>query len=179
MSEYAVASRSVNVKVVENATEWQMCVAVRAAAFIGRVGDSFEIEFLDGMDFAATHLLALNAGQPVGSMRLRYHGSAAIFERFAVVGAGPQAVAVLGGLTRAAFRLAEAKRYAFAVGFAAPRLVAWWRRQGGLPVSDTPLSIGNEQYYPIAKKLAAYQDGITLPAISELIKPDRDWLSGL
>jgi hypothetical protein len=178
MYDQDIGRKAVTVKVVENATEWQMCVAVRAAAFIGRVGDSFEIEFLDGMDFASTHLLALSDGQPVGSMRLRYHGSAAIFERFAVVGAGPQAVAVLSGLTRAAFRLADAKRYAFAVGFAAPRLLPWWRRQGGQPITDIPLSIGNEKYYPIAKKLTAYTDGATLPAISELMKPDRDWLSG-
>ncbi len=171
-------ARNVMVKVVENATEWQMCVAVRAAAFIGRVGDSFEVEFQDGMDFSSTHLIALMQGQPVGSMRLRYHGSAAIFERFAVIGAGPKAVAVLGGLTRAAFKLAEAKRYAFAVGFAAPKLLGWWRRQGGEQVGETPLSIGSEQYYPIAKKLSAFHEGIELPAMSELMKPDRDWLVG-
>lgn len=58
------------IRTARDDTDRQLCFAIRTAVFVDEQGVAREAEF-DAYDAAATHLLALCADQPVGTMRWR------------------------------------------------------------------------------------------------------------
>jgi predicted GNAT family N-acyltransferase len=94
---------------VRSGAQLEQALAIRFAVFVEEQGVSEALE-IDGHDDAAQHLLALDDGEPLGTLRLRWleEGRAVKIERVAVLtrarGAG-----VGQALMRAALVLAEAK----------------------------------------------------------------------
>jgi predicted GNAT family N-acyltransferase len=94
------------IEVVEAAMRAQraQAFAIRRAVFVKEQGIGEALEF-DARDDGACHLLALRAGAPVGTLRLRFlEGGVAKIERVAVV-----AAARSGGVGQALLRAALAR----------------------------------------------------------------------
>ena len=71
ISKSGAVYHGVEVRLASTLDELVKCMNLRAAAFIGREGEPYHEEF-DGNDLStATHLLALENGVPVGTMRVR------------------------------------------------------------------------------------------------------------
>ena len=94
---------------VEAAThaQRQQAFAIRRAVFVVEQGGGEALEF-DARDDEACHLLALRAGAPVGTLRLRWlEGGVAKLERVAVM-AGARGAGIGQALLRAALARAAA-----------------------------------------------------------------------
>lgn len=82
----ANASRrsSLTVEVANTAEIVQMALCIRAAVFIAEDNCPYREEF-DGNDVFATHFVGFIDGEPAATMRVRYFGAVAKFERMAVL----------------------------------------------------------------------------------------------
>ena len=93
---------------VRSGEQLEQALAIRRAVFVDEQGVSEALE-IDGRDGDARHLLALRAGDPVGTLRLRWleGGRVAKIERVAVLARG-RGAGVGHALLDAALALAEA-----------------------------------------------------------------------
>ena len=62
---------NLDILIVSNEKEYAQAMAVRREVFVDELKIAENKEF-DGNDFGATHILALDNGVPVGTMRIRY-----------------------------------------------------------------------------------------------------------
>ncbi len=78
--------RMMQVLEVESAEELEHALAIRLAVFVDEQGVSRALE-IDGRDEVARHFLAIQGGEPVGTLRLRWleAGRVAKIERVAVL----------------------------------------------------------------------------------------------
>ena len=85
---YASADRHarpvVTIKLASTSDELLQCFALRSAVYIGEQQCPYWEEF-DGNDFTATHLILYVDGEPASSMRLRWFGTFAKFERAVIL----------------------------------------------------------------------------------------------
>jgi len=99
---------SIVVREARAEAEVEQALAIRRAVFVAEqgVGEALEI---DGLDPSARHLLALRAGRPVGTLRVRFleRGRIAKVERVAVLAAA-RGQNVGAALVEAALDLARA-----------------------------------------------------------------------
>lgn len=144
----------VEVRLASTLDELVKCMNLRAAAFIGREGEPYHEEF-DGNDLAtATHLLALDNGVPVGTMRVRIleapEGGVATWQRFASTPKGRLASKVLMALAEAARDYTIYKGVGCVVGEVADeRLLRFWQRFGFRRVNEPPVYYNGVAYHPI------------------------------
>ena len=77
------ASPAVEVRVARDEAEVEAAKDLRIRVFSGEQGISPRVE-IDGLDPAATHVIALRRGRVVGTCRVRYPGGRGKLERMAV-----------------------------------------------------------------------------------------------
>lgn len=142
------------IRLVTTMDELMQCFAVRSAAFLGREGEPYAEEF-DGNDMSgAAHLLALEKGVPVGTMRVRIlssgDGGVATWQRFASVPSGKLAMKVLRALAEAAADYTRYKQVDRVVGEVADeRLIRFWERFGFRRVDAPPVVYNGVRYQRI------------------------------
>lgn len=102
--------------------------ALRSIVYVGEQNCPYDEEF-DGNDFAgATHLLARVAGEPAGTMRMRWFAGFAKAERAAVRQCF-RGCDIAFALMDEALRLAARKGYSQVLGHVEPDLLRFWRRR--------------------------------------------------
>ena len=144
----------IEVRLVTTIDELMQCFSVRSAAFIGRESEPYAEEF-DGNDVSgAAHLLALDGGVPVGTMRVRIlasgDGGVATWQRFASVPSGKVGMKVLRALAEAAADYTRFKQVDRVVGEVADeRLIRFWERFGFRRTDDPPAVYNGVPYQRI------------------------------
>jgi predicted GNAT family N-acyltransferase len=142
-----------DVSIVTNANDFQACLAVRAAAFLAR-GEPYSEEY-DGNDLVcATHLLARQAEEPIGTMRIRILSGVAVWERLAVTPAAYRGVGVLNSLANTAMSYTQFKCCHEIIGGVSDlRLIRFWERRGFKKNNKTPVKYNETEYIQMGMKL--------------------------
>jgi len=147
---------SVTVTIASDANDLQACLAIRAAAFLAR-GEPYHEEY-DGNDLvSATHLLARQGPEPVGTMRIRIlsavNGGTVVWERLAVTSAAKRGVSVLNALADTAKHYTIFKGCRTAVGGVAdPRLIKYWHKRGFKETGKPPILYNGIKYIQMAQQ---------------------------
>lgn len=134
MARHAVGSNSINITVVSSHDEMQMIVAVRSLVFLGKPGWTYTHTF-DANDFCSTHLLATVAGEPAGTVRVRWFKDFARIERIAIREEF-RSLVLLNRIATAALRLCRHKGYELVGGLTYPDLIGFWGRHGAKPCGE-------------------------------------------
>ena len=168
---------SQEVAVARTLDDLMQVTVVRTLVYMANQDCPFAEEF-DGNDFSgATHLILRRAGEPVGTLRLRWFSGFAKLERVAVVerhrGTGADEA-----LVTEAFRIAAAKGYRRMIGHAQARLVPYWRRRFGaeLLAGGRSFIFSDHVYEPIEFALEPPNDALdtrTDPLV--LLRPEGAW----
>ena len=120
-----------SVAVASDFNEMTQAIAIRAAVYVGEKGWPFKEEW-DGNDFTATHLLGRVQGEAVGTLRIRYFGDVAKFERLAVLSNYRQKrygrMGVAFELVDYAIDFVQRKGFNRVYGHALAELVPFWNR---------------------------------------------------
>jgi len=159
------------ISIVTTASEYQACVAVRAAAFISR-GEPYSEEF-DGNDFVcATHLLATIDKEPVGTLRIRLlsadDGGVAVWERLAVAPAARRGPAIINSLANHARAYTLFKGCQTVIGAVAdPRLLAFWKKRGFVETGNPPVVYNNVSYKQVQLRLVPMSASVDLHDASQ------------
>lgn len=158
------------VSLVTDANDFQACIAVRAAAFISR-GEPYKEEY-DGNDFVcATHLLAKQKSEPVGTMRIRLltvdNGGVAVWERLAVSPVANRGIGVLNTLANTAMAYTQFKGcHKVLGGVADPRLMRFWKKRGFTEVDKPPVIYNETEYIQIMLELTPNSPKVDLQKAS-------------
>lgn len=171
-------SNALSVEVVSGLDQWLEAMSIRAMIYIGEQDYPYAEEF-DGGDLAgATHLIARNGGEPVGTCRIRWFADFAKLERVAVKRAC-RSGQVPRALWRAAAELAARKGYRLMLGHIERSLLPFWARAAGFEQregSDSYLLCGREFIEAVAE-LQAHPDAIGLNSPAALLLASESALS--
>lgn len=129
------SKKVIDVRVVSTDEERRMVAAVRSAVHLGESEGRYQDHF-DGNDYCSTLLLALEDGEPIGTMRCRWYAEFARFEKLAVRKPWRRLV-ILNAIVAAAARLSRQKGYSKVSGMALPEVVSFWVRKGGLTPGES------------------------------------------
>lgn len=172
------------IRLASSVDELIMCMNLRAAAFLGREGEPYHEEY-DGNDLSsAAHLLALDGGVPVGTMRIRIldaaDGGVATWQRFASIPTGRLAMKVLLALAEAARDYTIYKGVELVVGEVAdPRLIRFWERFGFRLLDEPPIYYNGAPFYPMAGRMDQRSAGETPRSSSVEAQAFYEWLKAL
>jgi hypothetical protein len=147
------SERDVTVRIATSIEDVIACQRIRSACFMS--GDEPEpyMEQFDGNDFsAATHLLALKSGVPVGTMRIRVlNGGAstdATWEKLAVLPGERGQLRILNALAKAAVQYSVFKGIETIHGLVRdPRIAKFWSRTVGGVITNAPPVVYEEREY--------------------------------
>lgn len=163
------------IRVASSVEDMMKVVAIRAAVFLSEQNCPYGEEF-DGNDFAATHLLACQGEEPIGTLRLRFFADFVKPERLAVLKRYRTSTCALD-LVRTGLELARRKGYRTAYGHAQKRLVSFWSRFGFRPMTKNyELVFSDHEYVEMKADLDPHPDPLTInspPLV--LIRPEGSW----
>jgi len=158
VSRNGAVYHGLEIRLASSVDELIMCMNLRAAAFLGREGEPYREEY-DGNDLSsAAHLLALDDGVPVGTMRVRIldaaDGGVATWQRFASIPTGRLATKILVALAEAARDYTIYKGIQTVVGEVADtRLIRFWERFGFRRVDEPPVYYNGVPFYPMRGRM--------------------------
>ncbi|MEO0786359.1 MAG: GNAT family N-acetyltransferase [Pseudomonadota bacterium] len=154
-----------SVRVVRDLADYQMAVAIRAAAFMSEQSCPFDEEY-DGNDLTATHLLAFQGDSPVATLRLRWFAGFGKVERVCVLKQwrGSEVIKVL---LAHAFEISARKGYRRMIAQIQARLWPVWSRMLNCSLREDRQSFSFSDY--------DYREiDIPLPAHPKALRPDTD-----
>lgn len=134
----------VTIKLASTSDELMQCFALRSAVYIGEQQCPYWEEF-DGNDFTATHLILYVDGEPASSMRLRWFGTFAKFER-AVILKRYRSMGLFIPFTQWAMEFARKKGYSRVYLHSQHRLWPIMERQGFRKVDDKVFHFSDHEY---------------------------------
>ena len=134
----------VTIKLASTSDELMQCFALRSAVYIGEQQCPYWEEF-DGNDFTATHLILYVDGEPASSMRLRWFGTFAKFER-AVILKRYRSMGLFIPFTQWAMEFARKKGYSRVYLHSQHRLWPIMERQGFKKVDDKVFHFSDHEY---------------------------------
>jgi predicted GNAT family N-acyltransferase len=137
-------NRSLAVRVVSNAEELMMCVAIRSAVFMAEQACPYAEEF-DGNDYTATHVIGFVDGAPAATIRLRWFADFVKAERTSILpmfrGSG-----IIKPVMAKVFELSAAKGYRRVYCHSQLRYVDLWAKFGFRPLNDTVFRFSDHEY---------------------------------
>lgn len=144
---------AITVRVASSIEDMIACHRIRSACFMsGEEPEPYSEQF-DGNDFsAATHLLAMRNGFPVGSMRIRIlnggEGTEATWEKLSVLPSERGPLKILNALSKAAINYSVFKGITTVRGLIRdPRVMKFWKRQvNGVMTNDPPAVYEGREY---------------------------------
>ena len=171
-----VCANAISVRIVHDLTDYLKVVSLRALVYMGEQACPYSEEF-DGCDLSGvTHLLAEEAGEPVGTLRLRWFADFVKIERVAVLPShrGRHAVRAL---MAHAVEIARRRGYRRALGYAQVRLLPFWRTLGFHPRPDRARFVfSDHEYQEVEGALLEHPNRITMDTSPlELLRPDGAW----
>lgn len=126
----ASSNWNIEVKLVMNAEEMAMAMAIRAAVFLGEEDNITYADEFDGNDFVATHFIAFINGDPAGVIRLRWFNGFASMERLGIR-KRYRSYKVFAALARKAIEHARRKGYHLITGHPRGDITKLWGRFSG------------------------------------------------
>jgi hypothetical protein len=173
---------AISVSVTRSFDEMIQAIAIRSAVYVGENGWSFSEDW-DGNDFTCTHMIARVAGEPAGSLRLRYFGDFVKAERLAVLAQfrtkryGGRGVAF--ELCDAGIEFCRRKGYTKFYGHSLEELVPFWSKIGrGMmrPLTDEIFDCNGKKVVPMAGDLPRTDDSLSLASgHMVLVRPEGEW----
>jgi len=166
----------VNTKIVHSFEEFMQIIAVRSAVYVGEERCPFSEEF-DGNDFSSTHILGTVAGEPAGSLRIRYFADFAKLERLAVR-SEHRGLAVAKDIVNYAIELCRTKGYSALYIHARIDKIEFWSQFGFSRMDTSSFSFSDYEYVEMRCTVTAHASPVTLgldPFV--LIRPEGQWES--
>lgn len=150
-------SNAIEARLVSSDDDMAMVRAIRAAVFLTLPGRRFREQF-DANDHAAVHVLVLHAGEPAGTLRLRFAAGMARFERMAIR-EEYRSPALFRALVNFSMDVCAAKGAAAVVGVSRGKALAFWRRFGA-EIAREPVQYLGESVYPLRYDLTKWRRGV-------------------
>ena len=166
---------TLSASVVATQDELAKAFAIRSAVFIAEQKCPYDEEF-DGNDFSATHVLGFVDGEPGGTMRVRWFGEFAKFERVCVLSRFRD-TELARSMMDLSFDLARRKGFRKAYGHAQSRLVPYWTKYGFKPIQkNTKLVFSDHEYVEMVRELDEHPEAITLASDPYVVlRPEGAW----
>lgn len=154
--------RNIRFELVTTPQHWLHATAIRSICFLEEHDAKAELVF-DGNDYMATHVLAYDGDEPIGTVRIRWFKDFAKIERTAFRQAY-RGMAVLKALAAFVFDHIARKGYTRVITHAGAKYARLWKTVLGFQDSDkaTYSYEGQEPFYEIWKDLPPSPDAISL-----------------
>ncbi len=164
------------VRLVRDPSDFLKVASVRAATYMAEQACPYEEEF-DGNDFCATHVIALDGRNPVGTLRLRWFAGFAKLERVCVLPAY-RGTPVVKMMLAECFEIASRKGYERMIGQIQARLWPLWSHVFRCRLrSDRPsFSFSDFEYVEVDIPLPRHPRAIEAdedPYV--IIRPEGEW----
>jgi predicted GNAT family N-acyltransferase len=166
----------VSVRVVRSLDDLQKVNILRALTYMAEQACPYDEEF-DGNDLCALHLLALEQGEPVGALRLRFFNDFCKIERVCV-DPRRRGGAILVHLMAHAFEIASRKGYRRMLAHMQTRLEEMWSHVMTCRVVDREKGFGFSgiSYLTLEIPLPEHPDAISFDADPYLLlRPEGEW----
>jgi predicted GNAT family N-acyltransferase len=166
----------ITVRVVRSLDDLQRVATIRAITYMAEQDCPYDEEF-DGNDLCALHLLAIEGGQPVGTLRLRFFNGFCKVERVAI-DPRRRGGAILIHLMAHAFELAARKGYRRMLAHMQARLEGMWRHVMECRILDdvAPFEFSGFAYRTIEIPLPEHPDALLITSDPfVLIRPEGEW----
>lgn len=162
-------------RIVSSDKEYAQAMDVRRQVFV----DEHKIpEFLeyDGNDHSSTHVLALDRGKPVGTMRIRYFNGFVKFERMCVL-PDYRKTDVSEHIMRKGMVFAATKGYDKVYGVCKKELLPRWKKNGFEPIKGVnPVSQNGMTLVPVSCSLPTVENQITINTPAEILNArEGEW----
>jgi len=132
-----IASRGISVRLVSSADDLDAVKSVRSVVWLNDPQGKYREQF-DQNDWSCSHVIAFVDDEPVGTLRIRWFGEFARFERMAIR-SDYRNYPLFRRLIMFSLGLCRGKGYRSVIGMSRDNTVAFWRRMGGRIVGD-PIS---------------------------------------
>lgn len=155
-------------KIVGTDQEYAQAMDVRRQVFVKEQAIPEQKEY-DGNDHCASHVLALDNGKPVGTMRIRYFNGFVKFERMCVL--PPYRKTDLSEqIMRHGMIFAATKGYDKVYGVCKKELLPRWKKDGFEPVPGVqPVEQNGMTLVPVCCPLPAVENRITINTPAEIL----------
>jgi hypothetical protein len=163
-----VGHNSLRAEVVTTMEQLVQVFALRSLGYMEETVMPFDHAY-DGNDLQATHLIAYDVSEPVGTMRIRWFKDFAKLERtfFRKTHRGIPNIKVLLDF---AFAHIARKGYSMAITHASPLYARLWRMHFGFQsVAKEPARYHNETYYELVKYLDVPSDAIVPETAAKIL----------
>ena len=166
---------NLDILIVSNEKEYAQAMAVRREVFVDELKIAENKEF-DGNDFGATHILALDNGVPVGTMRIRYFSDFVKMERMCVI-KDYRKTDASEQIMQKAMKFAAQKGYKKTYGVCKKELLNRWKQNGFEPVLRAPCVEQNGMtLVPVYAYLPEVDNFITMQTNPDILNAkEGDW----
>ena len=170
---------NLDILIVSNESEYAQAMQVRRAVFVDELNISESKEF-DGNDFGATHVLALDGGKPVGTMRIRYFNDFVKMERMCVI-KDYRKTDVSEQIMQKGMHFAAQKGYKKTYGVCKKELLNRWKQNGFEQVMGAPLVEQNGMtLVPVYAWLPEVENVITMQTSPDILNAkEGEWFDNL
>lgn len=162
-----------NLIVVANESQFAQAMQIRKLVFVDEQKIPERLEF-DGNDYGATHILALDNGKSIGTMRIRYFNRFVKFERMCVL---PQyrKSDVAEQIMRKGMDFAAEKGYEKVYGICKKELLSRWQSDGFEPIPGVaPVQQNGMTLIPITCALPRHKNAINMQTPAEILNARED-----
>lgn len=166
----------ITVRVVRSLDDLQKVNVLRALSYMAEQACPYDEEF-DGNDLCALHLLAHEAGEPAGALRLRFFNGFCKIERVCI-DPRRRGGAILVHLMAHAFEIAARKGYRRMLAHMQTRLEEMWRHVMHCEVVDREngFDFSGYSYFTLEIPLPEHPAAIGFDADPfVLLRPEGDW----
>lgn len=167
--------KNVELKIVATDEEYAQAMNVRRQVFVEEHSIPEHLEY-DGNDHSSTHVLALDEGKPIGTMRIRYFNGFVKLERMCVL-PKYRKTDVSEQIMRKGMLFAAEKGYDKAYGVCKKQLLNRWRRDGFVPIPNVPpVEQNGMTLIPVCCPLPVVENPITMQSPAEVLNArEGDW----
>ncbi len=161
--------------VVADINELTQAFAIRSAVYLVEQSCPYSEEF-DGNDFAATHILGRVDGEPAGTVRVRFFGEFAKFERVSVLPRYRHG-AIAKVMLDFTEDLCRHKGFRKIYGHSQIRLVPYWKRRGYTPIEkNVKLVFSDHEYVEVVQEFPPHAEEINLASNPYMmIRREGEW----
>lgn len=155
-------------KIVGTDQEYAQAMDVRRQVFVKEHSIPEQKEY-DGNDHCASHVLALDNGKPVGTMRIRYFNGFVKFERMCVLSAYRK-TDLSEKIMRHGMTFAATKGYDKVYGVCKKELLPRWKKDGFEPIKGVPpVEQNGMTLIPVCCPLPSVENQITINSPAEVL----------
>lgn len=170
-------TQNIKVDIVRSIEDLQKAFELRRAEFVQKQNVPENAEF-DGNDFTATHVLAKQGNEAIGTLRIRYFHDFVRFERMCVKEEW-RGQDVVEQILNFASDFLKKKGFDKAHCFCKPELVPYWESRHHHRIKDAPIvHTGGMELIPMCFVFPSTETPIQMNGNpKQLVAPEGKWLS--